>query len=117
MNVYGIKNCNSVKKALDWLTENGIAYTFHDFKKEGVTEVKLKEWEAAVGWETLLNRRGTTWRNLDPDTQAQVVDGNRARSLMVEQTSIIKRPVIETDAGEILVGFDAQIYEEKLKKN
>src|SRR5690554_5911565 len=110
MHIYGIKNCNSVKKALDWLKENDVEHTFHDFKKEGVTEEKLRQWEKSVGWEVLLNRRGTTWRKIDPTVQARIVDGPSARKLMMEQTSVIKRPVIETPAGNVLVGFDEEVY-------
>lgn len=114
MHVYGIKNCNTVKKALTWLEENNIPYTFHDFKKEGISLDKLNGWEQQIGWEPLVNKRGTTWRQLSPEVQRAVVDATSANALMQEKTSVIKRPVIESPAGVIL-GFDATEYETKLK--
>lgn len=113
LHVYGIKNCNSVKKALTWLDEKAVAYTFHDFKKEGVTEDKLLEWEAAVGWENLLNKRGTTWRKIAPEVQASITDANAAMKLLHEHTSAIKRPVIEHPTG-VFIGFDEEAYQQKL---
>lgn len=114
MQVYGIKNCNTVKKALTWLDENNIPYTFHDFKKEGVSLAKLEEWEQQIGWEPLVNKRGTTWRQLSPEAQRAVVDAASANALMQEKTSVIKRPVIESPAGFVL-GFDIDEYNTKLK--
>jgi len=114
MHVYGIKNCNTVKKALTWLDENNIPYTFHDFKKEGVSLDKLETWEQQIAWESLVNKRGTTWRQLSPEAQHAVVDTASANALMQEKTSVIKRPVIESPAGVIL-GFDADEYQAKLK--
>lgn len=114
MHVYGIKNCNTVKKALTWLDENDISYTFHDFKKEGVSEVKLRAWEDQIGWEPLVNKRGTTWRQLSPAEQTAVTDSISANALMQAKTSVIKRPVIESSAG-IIVGFDESEYKSKLK--
>ena len=114
MHVYGIKNCNTVKKALSWLEENDIPYTFHDFKKEGVSEEKLRTWEDQVGWEPLVNKRGTTWRQLSPEEQTAVTDAASANALMQAKTSVIKRPVIESSAG-IIVGFDESAYKAKLK--
>lgn len=114
MDVYGIKNCNTVKKALDWLDKNRISYTFHDFKKEGVTATKLKAWEKETGWESLVNKRGTTWRQLLPEEQNAVIDAKSANALMQAKTSVIRRPVIESPNG-ILVGFDEREYETKLK--
>ena len=106
--LYGIPNCDTVKKARAWLAENGVAYTFHDFKKAGISADKLHAWAAAAGWEALLNRKGTTWRGLDAATQATVVDAPSAIALMAQHTSVIKRPVVERLAGaELLVGFDA----------
>jgi arsenate reductase len=109
MKVYGIKNCNTVKKALDWLTENKIAYEFHDFKKLGVSESKLGEWADKLGWEPLVNKRGTTWKQLEPERQKAVNSKQEAFKLMQEKTSVIKRPVIETDNG-VLLGFDEAEY-------
>lgn len=103
-----------MKKALTWLDENGIPYTFHDFKKEGITLAKLEAWEQQVGWEPLVNKRGTTWRQLPAEAQSAVVDAASANALMQEKTSVIKRPVIETSNG-IVVGFDTAEYEAKLK--
>ena len=107
--LYGIPNCDIVKKARRWLDEHGVAYTFHDFKKQGVPEARLDAWIAARGWEKLVNRQGTTWRKLDPADQAAVTDAVSARALMLGQPSVIKRPVVEA-GGEVLVGFDEQAY-------
>ena len=114
MHVYGIKNCNTVKKALTWLENEGISYTFHDFKKEGVTAQKLETWEKHTDWQTLVNKRGTTWRQLSPAQQDAVVDATSANELMQAKTSVIKRPVIEIPDG-IIVGFDETVYQNKLK--
>lgn len=104
--VYGIPNCDTVKKARAWLTEHGVEHEFHDFKKAGVPEARLDAWIAAVGWDKLLNRRGPTWRKLDPELQAGVVDGTSAKPVMVAHSSVIKRPVVEW-AATVTVGFDA----------
>ncbi|MES3018955.1 MAG: ArsC family reductase [Bacteroidota bacterium] len=109
MKVYGIKNCNTVKKALDWLTDNAIEYEFHDFKKLGITESKLEEWTEKFGWEPLVNKRGTTWKQLDPERQLSINSKAEAFKLMQDKTSVIKRPVIETTKG-ILLGFDEPAY-------
>jgi arsenate reductase len=103
--VYGIPNCDSVKKARTWLSDQGLAYEFHDFKKQGVPEAELPRWVAAAGWETVLNRKGTTWRKLDAATQATVVDSASAQALMLNQASTIKRPVIAWPSGKISVGY------------
>jgi arsenate reductase (glutaredoxin) len=95
MIVYGIKNCNTVKSALDWLRKNGLEFEFHDYKTKGVSEMKLKDWTKQVGWESLVNKRGTTWRQLDASIQSKVADENSAIQLMMEKTSVIKRPLIE----------------------
>jgi arsenate reductase len=108
MIVYGISNCDTVKRARAWLDDHGSAYTFHDFKKSGVPEPRLDAWLKAAGWEALLNRKGTTWRKLDPAAQARVTDAKSARALMLEQPSVIKRPVVEWSDGRVTVGFDAQ---------
>jgi arsenate reductase (glutaredoxin) len=107
MRVYGISNCDTVKRARAWLAQQGIEHTFHDFKKLGVPGDHLDAWTAALGWQPLLNRQGTTWRKLDGATQAGVIDSASARALMLAQASVIKRPVVEWDSGEITVGFDA----------
>ncbi|BAL94514.1 ArsC family reductase [Rubrivivax gelatinosus] len=107
MIVYGIPNCDTVKRARAWLAEQGRDYTFHDFKKAGVPEARLDAWIAALGWEPLVNRQGTTWRKLDETVRAGIVDAASARALMLAQASVIKRPVVEWDDGRITVGFDA----------
>ncbi|HEY1010568.1 MAG: ArsC family reductase [Daejeonella sp.] len=114
MKVYGIKNCNTVKKALDWLDNQKIAYEFHDFKKLGISEPKLEEWASKLGWEPLVNKRGTTWRQLDPERQKDVVNKAEAFKLMQEKTSVIKRPVIETE-NDLLLGFDEAEYNRLLQ--
>jgi|SRR5690606_16450782 len=113
IHVYGIKNCNTVKKALTWLEEHNVPFTFHDFKKEGVTLEKLEVWKQEAGWESLVNKRGTTWRQLSADEQAAVVDAVSAFKLMQAKTSVIKRPVIESPKG-IVLGFDEEQYRSKL---
>ena len=105
--LYGIPNCDTVKRAREWLAAHGVEFQFHDFKKQGVPAERLKAWVAAAGWERVLNRKGTTWRKLDPAQQASVVDAASAEALMREQASVIKRPVVEWDDGRITVGFDA----------
>jgi Spx/MgsR family transcriptional regulator len=103
--VYGIPNCDTVKKARTWLADQGLDATFHDFKKQGVPAAEVETWLAAVGWETLLNRKGTTWRKLDPALQASVTDSASAKKVMLEHASAIKRPVIAWPSGHITVGF------------
>lgn len=104
--VYGIPNCNTVKKARTWLDEQGVAYTFHDYKKQGVPAERLEAWIKAVGWEVLVNRQGTTWRKFDDATKAAVVDAASAKALMLANASVIKRPVVERNGKVICVGFD-----------
>lgn len=105
--LYGIPNCDTVKKARAWLADQGVAYAFHDFKKAGVPPDHLDRWLQAAGWEKLLNRQGTTWRKLDEPTQLQAGNEGGARALMLSQPSIIKRPVVEWPDGTVTVGFDA----------
>lgn len=114
MIVYGIKNCDTVKKALNWLKENNKTFEFHDYKKEGITSEKLQSWSSQVGWEVLLNRKGTTWRKLDEETKNAVVDETHAINVMLTNTSIIKRPVIEKEGRVLAVGFDEASYSTKL---
>lgn len=104
--LYGIPNCDTVKKARAWLAEQQVEVQFHDFKKQGVPEARLDHWLATVGWEKLLNRQGTTWRKLDAATQAAVTDAASARALMLAQASVIKRPVVEWNTRDVSVGFD-----------
>ena len=113
--VYGIPNCETVKKARAWLTVQGVAYTFHDFKKQGVAKPQLDVWIGAVAWQQLLNRKGTTWRSLDATTQCSVVDAVSAINVMVANSSVIKRPVVHWRGGQITVGFDAKAWDELSK--
>ena len=106
--VYGIKNCDTMKKAFKWLDKHGVEYQFHDFKKEGVDSKTLTTWSKKVGWETLLNRRGTTWRRL-PEKVKDSINEKSALKIMQEQPSIIKRPVLKNGAS-YLVGFDESAY-------
>jgi Spx/MgsR family transcriptional regulator len=112
---YGIPNCDTVKKARAWLDANGIAYTFHDYKKEGADPLKLRAWIAAMGWDTVLNRRGTAFRKLDP-AQTAGLDAEKVVPLMQAHPSTIKRPVVEHSGG-LLVGFDPAEWEARLIQN
>ena len=103
--VYGIPNCDTVKKARAWLAERGVPYRFHDFKKQGVPPQHLARWQAAAGWDKVLNRQGTTWRKLPPEAQAAVTDAASAAALLAREPSAIKRPVVEWPDGSITVGF------------
>lgn len=105
LTLYGIPNCDTVKKARAWLQAHGVEHVFHDYKKQGVPLTRLDAWMRVGGWEALVNRKGTTWRQLDPAQQAAVRDAASARELMVAQASVIKRPVVEHPGG-LLVGFD-----------
>lgn len=109
--VYGITQCDTVKKALNWLKQNNVSYEFHDYKKHGVTEAKLKEWIHLTDWETLVNKRGTTWKKLSPEIQSGITSSKNAIALMLEKNSVIKRPLIEYNKG-ILIGFDELQYQE-----
>ena len=112
MDFYGIPNCDTVKKARKWLDSQGIDYVFHDYKKEGADPAKLERWVAEKGWETILNRAGTTFRKL-PDEAKGDLDAGKAIALMVEQPSMIKRPVVE-HGGALLVGFRQAEWEDAL---
>jgi arsenate reductase (glutaredoxin) len=105
LTVYGIPNCDSVKKARALFDARGVAYTFHDYKKQGVPEVALRSWVAAKGWEVLLNRKGTTWRGLGEETQQSVVDADSAVRVMLQAPSTIKRPVVVA-GDKVIVGVD-----------
>lgn len=109
--VYGIPNCETVKKARVWLTEQQQAFDFHDFKKIGVPTQTLESWINAVGWEKLLNRKGTTWRKLDAAVQASAVDAVSASAIMINYPSVIKRPVVIWGGGAVTVGFDADTFQ------
>jgi Spx/MgsR family transcriptional regulator len=112
--VYGIPNCDTVKRARAWLTEQGVVHQFHDFKKLGVPADKLPDWMAALGWERVLNRAGTTWRKLDDGSKAAVVDAPSAAALMQQQASVIKRPIVEWADGRLTVGFNPELFAEHL---
>ena len=114
--VYGIANCDSVKKARAWLATHALAHEVHDFKKLGVPSDRLHSWERALGWEKLLNRQGTTWRKLDAASQARVSDAASAMALMLAQPSIIKRPVVEWGLadGPTTVGFEPTSWAARL---
>lgn len=115
MIVYGIPNCNTVKKARTWLDENGFKYEFHDFKKRSITAEKLNGWCKVFGWERILNKKGTTWKSLSPDVQQKVTDQKTAVEVLLGHNSAIKRPVIEMDGKPVLIGFDETQYAAVLK--
>jgi Spx/MgsR family transcriptional regulator len=110
MTVYGIKNCNTVKSALEWLKKNKVEFDFHDYKSKGITKAKLNDWSKQVGWESLVNKKGTTWRQLDEAIQKKVTTEAAAIGLMMDKTSVIKRPLIERDGKVIALGFDESVY-------
>lgn len=112
--LYGIPNCDTVKKARNWLDNQGLGYTFHDYKKEGADPAKLAAWAEEAGWEKLLNRAGTTFRKL-PDSDKQGLDQGRAIAMMVANPSCIKRPVLEHPGG-VLVGFTPALWEQALAR-
>ena len=111
--IYGIKNCDTMKKAMSWLSEHGIAYEFIDYKKAGVAEANLPDWMARAGWEKLLNTRGLMWRKLS-DEERTAVDAKKAQNLMIQYPALIKRPVLDT-GSHLLVGFSPESYAESLK--
>ncbi len=108
--LYGIPNCDSVKKARKWLDGNSVSYDFHNYKKDSIDSKTLTQWCKKVGWEVLLNKRGTTWRKLSEDQQSGL-NQSKAIALMIENTSIIKRPVMQF-GDQLLVGFDESTFEE-----
>ena len=107
--IYGIKNCDTMKKARAWLEQHGVDYVFHDYKTEGIQRERLEQWCKKVGWETLLNRAGTTFRKL-PDKDKAGLDADKAIALMLKQPSMIKRPVLELGGGKLVVGFMPENY-------
>jgi arsenate reductase len=113
--VYGIKNCDTMKKARAWLDAKGVAYDFHDYKTAGIAKEKLKGWSDKLGWETLLNRAGTTFKKL-PDADKEGLTEKKALALMLAQPSVIKRPVLEA-GGKLLVGFKPEIYEKEVARS
>ena len=113
--LYGLSNCDTVRKARAWLTSQGVAHEFHDFKKSGVPPAALKRWLQALGHADLVNRRGTTWRQLDAGAQAAVVDEGSAQTLLAAHSSAIRRPVVEWPGGAITVGFSEALWAERCK--
>jgi arsenate reductase len=111
--IYGIKNCDTMKKARAWLDKHGVAYDFHDYKSAGIEREQLEHWCKKVGWEELLNRAGTTFRKL-PDKDKAVHDAKKAVALMLAQPSMIKRPVLDLGGGKLLVGFKPELYAESV---
>lgn len=112
LTMFGIPNCDTIKKAKDWLNSQGIAFVFHDYKKSGVAQTMLQDWVAELGWEVLLNRAGTTFRAL-PDDDKQNIDADKAVALMLANPSMIKRPVLDL-GGRRIVGFKPDIYAAQL---
>ena len=107
--IYGIKNCDTMKKARAWLDKHGVDYAFHDYKTAGIEHAKLEDWVKKLGWEMLLNRAGTTFKKL-PDKDKESVTEQKAIALMLAQPSMIKRPVLDLGGGKLLVGFKPEIY-------
>lgn len=114
MTIYGIKNCDTMKKARAWLDEHGVVYAFHDYKAQGIDRDRLAGWVKQVGWEPLLNRAGTTFRKLS-DADKEGLDADKAIALMLAQPSMIKRPVLE-EGGRLLVGFKPETYAAEISK-
>jgi arsenate reductase (glutaredoxin) len=108
--IYGIKNCDTMTKARAWLDKHGVAYAFHDYKVAGIDQEHLEKWSKKVGWETLLNRAGMTFRKL-PDKDKAKIDEKKAIALMLKQPSMIKRPVLDLGGGKLVVGFKPETYE------
>ena len=110
LKVYGIPNCDTVKKAITWLKDHNVAYEFHDYKKLGISEAKLEEWLTQVPYDKLVNRAGTTFKKLTEEEKARITDNASAIALMLEKTSVIKRPIVESDKI-LAVGFKEDEYE------
>ncbi len=115
MKLYGIPNCNTVKKARVWLDENQIQYEFHDFKKLGVNQAMAENWLTQQPWEKLVNRAGMTWRKLSDETKASITNNASATALMADKTSVIKRPILEQDGKILALGFKEDTYQELFK--
>ncbi len=113
--LYGIPNCDQVKKARTWLDTHAVDYVFHDFKKAGINPNLIKTWLDDVAWDMLINRKGTTWRALPDERKAAIIDATSAAELMLESSSIIKRPVLST-ADSTHIGFSEELYQQLFKK-
>jgi Spx/MgsR family transcriptional regulator len=111
--IYGIKNCDTMKKARAWLDRHGVDYAFHDYKSAGIDKDRLERWAKKAGWEMLLNRAGTTFRKL-PDKDKEGLSEKKAIALMLKQPSMIKRPVVELGGGKLLVGFKPELYKDAI---
>jgi arsenate reductase len=109
--IYGIKNCDTMKKARAWLDKKGVAYHFHDYKSAGIERDRLERWSKKAGWQTLLNRSGLTFKKL-PDSDKESLTEKKAIGLMLDKPSMIKRPVLDLGGGKILVGFKPEIYQQ-----
>ena len=114
MVVYGIPNCNTVKKALDWIRGQEIAYEFHDFKKKGITAEKLTEWFGVFGWEKVINKNGLTFKKLSKEEQVEINSAAKAIAYLMQNTSAIKRPIVEQNNKAILLGFNEDAYQKQL---
>ncbi|MBB2146954.1 Spx/MgsR family RNA polymerase-binding regulatory protein [Pedobacter sp. LMG 31464] len=115
MKLYGIPNCNTVKKAQDWLKANQIDFKFHNFKKDGVTAKQLTEWFNTFGWEKVINKNGLTFKKLSKEEQSEINSADKAITYLMQNTSAIKRPIVEQNGNPILIGFTEDNYTEKLK--
>ena len=115
LTIYGIKNCATMKKTFDWCAAHGVEFIFHDYKKQGADPARLAQWCQHLGWKSLLNTRGTTWRKLT-HAQQEIATQEQAVALMLEYPSLIKRPVVETGA-HLLVGFDLQTFASFVKQS
>lgn len=113
--IYGIKNCDTMKKAFTWLSAHGVAHQFHDYKAKGIDKAHLENWCAALGWETVLNRAGTTFRKL-PEAEREDLNEKKAIALMLAQPSMIKRPILEYGSAKVMAGFKPELYAAALKR-
>ncbi len=113
--VYGIPNCDTLKKATAWMQKNKIPFQFYDYKKQGISKEKLIQWCGQVGWEIILNKKGTTWRKLTPEQQATIKTEKNAIKFLLENTSAIKRPLVEKDEKVLVVGFEEITYQSLFK--
>ena len=114
--LYGITNCDTVKRARAWLEDRGIEHSFHDYKKAGVPLDRMEQWIDRLGWEALLNRQGTTWRKLDDATKASVTNADAATAAMMAHSSLIRRPIVEWPSGDITVGFTHDSFKQHTRE-
>ncbi len=109
--IYGIPSCDTMKKATSWLKENNLAYEFHDYKKQGISSEKLNEWLVQMSWETLINRKGTTWRQLSEEIKLGVIDNESTINILTEKSSAIRRPILEVNGIVAGIGFEKEGWE------